>query len=69
MGEGEARLGWCAGASPDSEVLPPTHQSDLGLIRETKQHYAESKLLAEREAWRLIEVRRGAEDARGRRGQ
>lgn len=31
-------------------------QSDLDLIRETKQHYAESKLLAEREAWRILEV-------------
>lgn len=28
--------------------------SDLDLVRETKQHYVESKLLAEREAWRLL---------------
>lgn len=34
----------------------PLLQSDLELIRETKQHYAESKLLAEREAWRIIKV-------------
>lgn len=28
--------------------------SDLEYIRATKQHYAESKLLAEREAWRIL---------------
>jgi nucleoside-diphosphate-sugar epimerase len=28
--------------------------SDISYIRETKQHYAESKLLAEMEAWRIF---------------
>ena len=56
---GGRRLGWAGALARQRCSAPPPPQSDLDLIRETKQHYAESKLLAEREAWRLIEVRRG----------
>jgi nucleoside-diphosphate-sugar epimerase len=34
--------------------------SDLEFIREGKQHYVESKLLAEREAWRVVSEEGGA---------
>lgn len=39
--------------------------SDLEYIRETKQHYAESKYLAEREAWRIIREEQGGRVAAG----